>query len=52
MRIIYIHQYFKTPKEPGATRTYWISRALIEAGHEVTMITQNKKATKEVEKKI
>lgn len=51
MRILYIHQYFKTPYEPGATRTYWMSRALIEAGHDVIMITQNKKATKDLEVK-
>ncbi len=51
MRILYIHQYFKTPYEPGATRTYWMSQALIEAGHEVIMITQSKKATKNLEVK-
>lgn len=50
MRILYIHQYFITPKEPGGTRSYWISRKLIEHGHEVTMLTSsatvNKNATK------
>ncbi|MCD6659099.1 MAG: glycosyltransferase family 4 protein [Lentimicrobium sp.] len=49
MRILYIHQYFKTPNEPGGTRSYWISKALIEAGHEVIMITQNKKGKEAVE---
>lgn len=44
MNILYIHQYFKTPKEPGATRIYFIVRRLIESGHKVTVITQNKKA--------
>lgn len=39
MHIIYIHQYFKTPEEPGGTRSYWISKKLIERGHKVTMIT-------------
>ncbi len=39
MNILYIHQYFKTPNEPGATRSYWIARELIKNGHEVTMIT-------------
>lgn len=49
MKILYIHQYFKTPYEPGATRTYWMSRALIEAGHEIIMVTQNKTAREKVE---
>ncbi len=42
MHIVYIHQYFKTPAEPGGTRSYWISRELINAGHRVTMITAKK----------
>lgn len=39
MKILYIHQYFKTPNEPGGTRSYWISQKLIEIGHEVIMLT-------------
>lgn len=39
MNILYIHQYFNTPEEPGGTRSYWISRELISRGHNVTMIT-------------
>jgi len=39
MKILYIHQYFKTPKEPGGTRSYWIAQELIKNGHQVTMIT-------------
>ena len=39
MHILYIHQYFNTPKEPGSTRSYWISRELVKRGHQVTMIT-------------
>ena len=38
MNILYIHQYFKTPEEPGGTRSYWISQELIKRGHHVTMI--------------
>ena len=52
MNILYIHQYFKTPREPGATRIYFIVRRLIEAGHRVTVITQNKKAEINKELKI
>lgn len=39
MHILYIHQYFNTPQEPGGTRSYWISQELIRRGHQVTMIT-------------
>jgi len=38
MKILYIHQYFKTPQEYGATRSYWISQELIANGHSVTML--------------
>lgn len=39
MKIVYIHQYFKTPKEGGSIRSYYLAKGLVEAGHEVTMIT-------------
>lgn len=45
MNILYIHQYFKTPQEPGGTRSYWIAQELIKNGHTVTMITGDPKAT-------
>lgn len=41
MKILYIHQYFKTPREPGGTRSYWISQELLKRGHSVTMITSS-----------
>lgn len=49
MKILYIHQYFKTPKEPGGTRSYWIAKKLIEDGHQVVMLTTSPsiKKTKE-----
>ena len=42
MNILYIHQYFNTPSEPGGTRSYWISRELVRRGHHVTMITSTR----------
>lgn len=39
MKIVYIHQYFCIPSEPGGTRSYWIAKELINRGHQVTMIT-------------
>lgn len=49
--ILYIHQYFKTPNEPGGTRSYWIARKLIEHGYKVTMLTSSSSIEKKVEKK-
>ena len=43
MNILYIHQYFCTPEEPGGTRSYWISRELVSRGHHVTMICSTNK---------
>lgn len=39
MRILYIHQYFKTPEEGGAIRSYYLAKGLVESGYEVEMIT-------------
>jgi glycosyltransferase involved in cell wall biosynthesis len=39
MRIIYIHQYFKTPEEGGAIRSYHLAKGLVDAGHDVELIT-------------
>ncbi len=43
MNVLYIHQYFVTPSEPGGTRSYWIARELVKRGHHVTMITSANK---------
>lgn len=39
MRVIYLHQFFVTPQQPGATRSYEMARRLVSFGHEVHMIT-------------
>ncbi|KAA9325406.1 glycosyltransferase family 4 protein [Adhaeribacter soli] len=39
MKILYLHQYFKTPSEGGALRSYYLSQALVQAGHTVELIT-------------
>lgn len=41
MRILYIHQYYKTPEEGGAIRSYYIANALVARGHEVELITSH-----------
>ena len=43
MHILYIHQYFNTPKVSGSTRSYWIAQELIKRGHQVTLITSARK---------
>jgi glycosyltransferase involved in cell wall biosynthesis len=41
MKILYIHQYFKTPQEGGAIRSYYLGRGLVENGFEVEMVTSH-----------
>lgn len=43
MKVLYIHQYFGTPNEPGGTRSYWISKELVKRGHQVTVVTSSVK---------
>ncbi|QMU27344.1 glycosyltransferase family 4 protein [Adhaeribacter radiodurans] len=52
MRILYIHQYFITPNEPGGTRSYWFAKELIANGHQVVMLTSRNKQQELVEKKL
>ncbi len=39
MKIIYVHQYFKTPQEGGAIRSYYLAKGLVDNGFEVEMVT-------------
>lgn len=39
MKILYLHQYFVSVNEPGATRSYEIARRLVARGHEVDLLT-------------
>ena len=50
--ILYIHQYFKTPNDPGGTRSYWLAQALIKNGYNVTMLTSSSTIKNNVEKTI
>jgi glycosyltransferase involved in cell wall biosynthesis len=43
MKIIYLHQYFKTPEEGGAIRSWHLAGALAKAGHEVELLTAHNK---------
>lgn len=48
MRILYIHQYFKTPEEGGSLRSYYLASALAKAGHEVVLLTAHNREAYEV----
>lgn len=39
MRVLYLHQYFTTPKHFGGVRSYQFARRLVEEGHDVDLIT-------------
>ncbi|MDX2247690.1 MAG: glycosyltransferase family 4 protein [Bacteroidia bacterium] len=41
MKILYLHQYFRTPDESGGIRSYHLAKAMSDAGHEVVMITSH-----------
>lgn len=38
MHILYLHQYFHTPKQVGGTRSYEFARRFVDQGHEVSMV--------------
>lgn len=51
MRIIYLHQFFKTPEESGSARSYEMARRLVAWGHEVDMVTSQIDISKRKSKK-
>ncbi|HLT08653.1 MAG TPA: glycosyltransferase family 4 protein [Cyclobacteriaceae bacterium] len=48
MKVIYVHQYFKTPGEGGAIRSFHLAKGLVEAGIEVEMVTAHNRGHYEV----
>ncbi|MFT4833846.1 MAG: glycosyltransferase involved in cell wall biosynthesis [Flavobacteriaceae bacterium] len=41
MKILYVHQYYRTPNEGGCVRSFHIAKAMKKAGHKVTVITSH-----------
>ncbi len=39
MHILYVDQYFRTPEEGGGIRSYYLAKGLVDAGHQVTLIS-------------
>ncbi len=48
MKILLLHQYFKTPREGGGIRSYHIAKAMVSAGHHVTIITSSNEKARSV----
>ena len=38
VKILYIHQYFRTPQQGGGIRSYHLAKGLVDAGYQVEMI--------------
>ena len=41
MKIVYIHQYFRTPQMSGGTRSYEMARRWVAKGHSVHIVTSD-----------
>lgn len=39
-KIVYIHQYYRRPDEPGTSRSHWIAKHLADKGYKVILIAQ------------
>ena len=48
MKVLYIHQYFRTPDEGGAIRSYYLAKGMVDNGIEVELITSHNKKYEEV----
>src|SRR5690625_663770 len=45
MRILYVHQYFKTREGDSSTRSYEFAKRFVDSGHEVTVLTGDSRLT-------
>ncbi len=41
LKVVYLHQYYRKPKDGGAIRSYYLSKALVDAGSEVEIVTSH-----------
>jgi glycosyltransferase involved in cell wall biosynthesis len=44
LRVLYLHQYFNLPSQPGSTRSYEMARRLAAHGHQVHLVTSDRSA--------
>ncbi|MBA4370542.1 MAG: glycosyltransferase WbuB [Coriobacteriaceae bacterium] len=53
MRILYIHQFFATRESDlGLIRSYEFARRMVEAGHQVTMITSSSRLPEQFQRRV
>jgi glycosyltransferase involved in cell wall biosynthesis len=45
VKILILHQHFKTPQKGGAIRSYYLAKSLVDKGIEVIVITAHNEAT-------
>lgn len=45
MKVLILHQYFNTPDTGGALRSYYLARALVDAGINTVVITTHNRST-------
>ena len=45
MKIIYLHQYFSTPKGKAGIRSYYFAKKLVQEGNDVFVICLNDSRT-------
>lgn len=48
MKVLYIHQYFRTPDEGGAIRSYYLAKGMVDNGIDVELITSHNKPFEEI----
>lgn len=48
MKVLYIHQYFRTPEEGGAIRSYYLAKGMVDNGIDVELITSHNKPYEEI----
>jgi len=41
MKVLYLHQYFSTPRGSSGTRSYEMARCLVDRGHQVLLVCAN-----------
>lgn len=49
VRILILHQFFNTPQRGGSLRSYYLAKALLNAGHTVAVITTHNQPGERVE---
>ena len=45
LKVLYVHQYFNSPKDSGGTRSYELATRMAKAGMDVHMITSDRQGT-------